>query len=183
MAKNHMTFEREYKNVRVAVCVGDITQQQVDAIVNPANSLLIMGGGVAGALKRVGGARIETEALKHAPIPVGKAIATSAGKLRAKYVIHAPTMETPAMTVGKSNAHLAMIGALKCAEGMKIKSIAFPALGTGVGGFGAEDAAKIMISVLNEHIDRSTPLRRVVFVGFTEKLVDAFKKAIERVLV
>jgi len=178
-----MSFEREYKGVKVTVCVGDITRQQVDAIVNPANSLLIMGGGVAGAIKHVGGTQIETEALKHAPIPVGKAIVTSAGKLRARYVIHAPTMERPAMKVGKENVRLAMIGALKCAGEMKIRSIAFTGLGTGVGGFSAREASQIMIDVLKEHVDKGTVIQNIVFVGFTEKLADAFKRTVKKVLV
>lgn len=82
-----MSFDYSYKNVKISVITGDITRLEVDAIVNPANSMLIMGGGVAGAIKRVGGKEIEDEALKYAPVPVGKAIATKAGKLKAKYVI------------------------------------------------------------------------------------------------
>jgi len=90
------SFERTYKGVRIVVLTGDITKQEVDAIVNPANSMLVMGGGVAGAIKRVGGKEIEDESVKHAPVPVGEAVATGAGRLKAKYVIHAPTMERPA---------------------------------------------------------------------------------------
>ncbi|RLE47642.1 MAG: macro domain-containing protein, partial [Candidatus Methanomethylicota archaeon] len=85
-------------------------------------------GGVAGAIKRVGGVEIELEARKHAPIPVGEAIFTGAGKLKAKYVIHAPTMERPAMKIGIENVRLAMRAALKCAESLGLRSIAFPGL-------------------------------------------------------
>ncbi|MEX2689946.1 MAG: macro domain-containing protein, partial [Candidatus Njordarchaeum guaymaensis] len=77
--------------VEIIVIKGDITKMDVDAIVNPANSLLIMGGGVAGAIKRRGGQIIEDEAVKQGPIPVGNAVITSAGNLKARYVIHAPT--------------------------------------------------------------------------------------------
>lgn len=177
-----MIFERLYKNVKVTVTVGDITQQPTDAVVNPANSLLIMGGGVAGAIKRAGGQEIENEARQHAPIPVGKAIVTTAGKLKAKYVIHAPTMERPAMAIGKDNVRLAMKGALYCAEQTKIRSLAFPGLGTGVGGFRLEEAANIMISVLKDHIDKGTELKEVVFVGFRDDLADAFKNAADKIL-
>jgi len=132
------SFERAYKGVRIVVLTGDITEQEVDAIVNPANSMLVMGGGVAGAIKRVGGKEIEDEAVKHAPVQVGEAVATGAGRLKAKYVIHAPTMERPAMRIGKRNVGLSVRGALKCAEGLKIRSMAFPGMGTGVGGLSLE---------------------------------------------
>lgn len=106
-----MNFEYGYRDVKISVITGDITKLKVDAIVNPANSMLLMGGGVAGAIKKVGGKEIEDEALKSAPISVGEAIATNAGKLKAKYVIHAPTMEKPAMQTTVDNVKLAMEGA------------------------------------------------------------------------
>lgn len=93
-----MNNERIYKGVKITVTIGDITVQQADAIVNPANSQLTMGGGAAGAIKRAGGNEIECQAIKRAPIPVGKAVATTAGRLKAKYVIHALTMQRPAMS-------------------------------------------------------------------------------------
>ena len=170
--------EREYKNVKVKAVRGDITKLEVDAIVNPANSLLIMGGGVAGAIKRAGGKEIEDEAVKQAPVPVGKAVATTAGRLNAKYVIHAPTMESPAMRIGPENARLAMRGALECARQLKIASIAFPGLGTGVGGVSAEQAAEVMIEELKRHIDEGTSLKEVLFVGYGEDLAKAFRKAL-----
>jgi O-acetyl-ADP-ribose deacetylase (regulator of RNase III) len=102
-----MDSEYSYKNVKISVTTGDIIKLEVDAIVNPANSLLIMGGGVAGAIKRVRGKEIEGEALKSVSVPVGKAIATSAGKLKAKYVIHALTMEKPAMQTTMDNVKMA----------------------------------------------------------------------------
>jgi len=172
-------MERHYKGVKIIAISGDITKQKVEAIVNPANSLLIMGGGVAGAIKRAGGKEIEEEAIKHAPVPVGKAIATSAGKLNAKFVIHAPTMSRPAMHIESQNIKLAMKGALECAKEKGIRSIAFPGLGTGVGGFPPEEAARIMIQELKDHIDKQTSLKEVVFVGFNEELTQAFVKSLE----
>jgi len=175
-------FERTYKGVRIVVVTGDITKQEVDAIVNPANSMLVMGGGVAGVIRRVGGEEIEDEAVKHAPVPVGEAVATGAGKLEAKYVIHAPTMERPAMRIGKRNVGLSVKGALKCAEGLEIRSIAFPGMGTGVGGLSLEEAARTMANEVKEHIDKHTNLMQIVFIGFKEDLTKAFERAVKEVL-
>lgn len=171
-------FEYSYKNVKIIVEKGDITKLEVDAIVNAANSMLIMGGGVAGAILRTGGREIQKEALKHAPVPVGKAVATKAGKLKAKYVIHAPTMERPAMRIGKGNVQLATKGALNCAEQLKIGSLAFPGMGTGVGGLNLKEAAQGMVQEIKGHIDNGTTLKQIILVGFTEDLTQAFQSAL-----
>jgi O-acetyl-ADP-ribose deacetylase (regulator of RNase III) len=176
------SLERTYKGVRIVVVTGDITGQEVDAIVNPANSLLVMGGGVAGAIRRVGGEEIEDEAVKHSPVPIGEAVATRAGRLKAKYVIHAPTMERPAMHIGKRNVGLSVRGALKCAEGLRIRSVAFPGMGTGVGGLSLEEAASAMVNEVKEHIDKRTTLKQIIFVGFKEDLTNAFERAVKEVL-
>jgi len=175
-------FKHTYKDVEIAVTTGDITRQKVDAIVNPANSSLMMGGGAAGAIKRAGGKKIEDEAIKKAPVPVGKAIATNAGILVAKHVIHAPTMKMPAMHIGAENVKLAMKGALECAEQVGIQSIAFPGMGTGVGGLQFEEAAAIMVKATKKHIDSGTCVKKIVFVGFRDELTNVFKKAIEKTL-
>jgi O-acetyl-ADP-ribose deacetylase (regulator of RNase III) len=142
-----------------------------------------MGSGVARAIKPVGGKEIETQAMKQAPTPVGKAVAKTAGVLKAKYVIHAPTMEGPAMSIGKENIRLATGGALECASRLKIQSIAFPGLGTGVGRVSLEEAANTMVNTLKEHIDEgSMLLKEIVFVGFSGNLADAFQKAVEGIL-
>jgi len=182
MVKPMASFERTYKGVRIVVLTDDITKQEVDAIVNPANSLLVMGGGVAGAIRRVGGKEIEDEAVKHAPVRLGEAVATGAGKLKAKYVIHAPTMERPAMSIGKKNVSLSIKGALKCAEGLDIRSIAFPGMGTGVGGLSLEEAARAMVKEVKEHIDKRTNLKQIVFIGFKEDLTHAFERTVNNVL-
>ena len=171
-----------YKNVKITVTKGDITKQQVDAIVNPANSQLIMGGGVAGAIKHVGGNEIEIQAMRQAPTFVGNAVVTTAGKLKAKYVIHVPTMEKPAITIQTHNVYLATHGALKCADRLRIRSIAFPGLGTGVGGVSFEESADTMVRALKEHIDSDTALGEIVLVGFSKDLADAFAKAVGRIL-
>jgi O-acetyl-ADP-ribose deacetylase (regulator of RNase III) len=171
-------FEYSYKNVKIIVEKGDITKLDVDAIVNAANSRLIMGGGVAGAILRAGGREIQEEASKYAPVPVGKAVATKAGKLKAKYVIHAPTMERPAMRIGKENVQLATRGALECAEKLKIGSVAFPGMGTGVGGLRLTEAAQVMVQEVKRCIDKGTSLKQIILVGFTEDLTQAFQDAL-----
>lgn len=148
---------------------------------NPANSSMVMGGGVAGAIKRAGGAEIEEEALRKAPVGVGEAIATKAGQLLTKFVIHAPTMTRPAMRINEENVQKAMKGALKCAHSLKIGSLAFPALGTGVGGLAMATATNIMMQELKKHLDESSKLKRVIFVGFIEEVTEEFEKAFLKV--
>lgn len=155
----------------IIVKKGDITEEECDAIVNPANSLGYMGGGVALAIKLKGGKEIEEEAVRKAPIPLGKAIATKAGKLKCKFVIHSPTMQKPAEKIPLENVRLATIAALELARKLKIKSIAFPGMGTGVGGIKAEDAARVMIEECKKFEDLEIKL-----VAFDEKLYQAFKK-------
>jgi len=159
-------LERVYKNVTITATSGDVTKLEVDAIVNAANSLLIMGGGVAGAILRAGGREIQEEAIKKAPVPVGKAVATTAGKLKAKYVIHAPTMERPAMQTSKQNVKLATRGALECARQLGIASVAFPGMGTGVGGLNVEEASSAMVDEIKSHVESSTTLKKIILVGF-----------------
>ncbi len=153
--------------LKFIVVEGDITMARVDAIVNAANSLLIMGGGVAGAIKRRGGEIIEKEAVKKAPVPVGEAVVTTAGRLAARYVIHAPTMERPAMRIPLENAVKATKAALGKAEELCIGSIAFPAMGAGVGGLNVRDVAREMALVVGSHKPRC--LEKVVFVAYGRK--------------
>ncbi len=142
--------------VEVKVVEGDITDFEGDAIVNPANSLMIMGGGVAGAIKRKGGSEIEEEALKEAPVPVGSAIATSAGKLKAKYVIHAPTMERPAERTTALKVYLATKAALRKAKELGLREIALSAMGAGVGGLSVRESVKSMAKAIEEEGDNLT---------------------------
>lgn len=174
-------FEQMYEDVKLRIVTGDITKLKVDAIVNPANTLMYMGGGVAGAIKRAGGVEIEVEALKKAPVKVGEAIATKAGRLPAKFVIHTPTMTRPTVQINEKNVQQAMHAALKCAQNLKIDSIAFPGLGTGVGRLSMETAANIMMQELKKHLDKSTMLKEVTFVGYKSKASEEFKKAFLKV--
>jgi len=174
---------RIHKGIEIVAITGDITKQKVDAIVNPANSWMVMGGGAAGAIKRMGGKEIEDEAVKRAPVPVGKAIATGAGRLKAKYVIHAPTMERPAMRIDVENVRLAVRAALELASELRLKSVAFPGMGTGVGGLALEEAADAMIDETKKYVERGTHLKRIVFVGFRDDLTQAFSTAINKAFV
>jgi len=176
------TTERVYKDTRITVVTGDITKLEADAIVNAANSQLIMGGGVAGAILRTGGREIQEEANRKAPVPVGKAVATTAGKLKAKYVIHAPTMEHPAMSTNKQNVRLATKGALECANQLGIKSVAFPGMGTGVGGLNIKEAAEVMVDEIKKLVESRTSLNTIILVGFNVDLTHEFERALEKSL-
>ena len=171
-----------YKDVTIKVAVCDITKSYVDAVVNAANSLMYMGGGVAGAIRRIGGIEIEEEAIKKAPVPVGEAISTTAGKLNAKWVIHAPTMERPAMRIPDENVALATRAALDLANKMKIKSIAMPALGTGVGGINRRTAAQLMAEEIKKHIDNGTSLQEIILCDINDEQAMAFKYALNKIL-
>lgn len=164
--------------INIEVYRGDITQLELDALVNAANNQLWMGGGVAGALKRVGGKEIQDEALKKGPIPIGEAIVTGAGKLKANYVIHAAVMGQDLKT-DDEKIRQATENSLLRADEIGVKSIAFPALGTGVGGFPMDECAKIMISEVRQYLTRKTGLKRVVFALYDEPAYQAFKQEID----
>jgi len=152
---------------------GDLTQVRCEAIVNPANSYGYMGGGVAGAIKRVGGAEIEKQAVSKGPIPVGKAVATTAGSLPCKYVIHAPTMKQPAMRIGVENVKLATKAALDLATSLKIRSIAIPGMGTGVGGVGTSIAAKAIVEIAKQYEDK---IEKIMLVDRNSEMIEDFEK-------
>lgn len=161
---------------RIEVVRGDLTKMDVDAIVNPANSSGVMGGGVAYYIKKSGGRVIEEEAKRQAPIPVGQAVLTSGGKLQAKHVIHAPTMKYPAMRIQAENARLATMAALDLAIKKGLKTIAFPGMGTGVGGVSYADAARAMADEIRKRLDR---LDVVYLVGIDDDFVDACRKHLD----
>ncbi len=176
--------ETVYKGTRIKALVGDITRIKADAVVNPANSLMVMGGGVAGVLKRIGGRIIEDEALKFAPVPVGKAIVTSAGRLRAKFVIHAPTMEKPAMKIKSYNAYKAVYAALTKAFDLSLKSIVFPGMGTGVGGLDPREAADAMIKAIKEFLDMLPgSVEEIIIVDVNPDIPRSICKSIKKYMV
>ncbi len=137
-------------NVEIILEIGDLTEFSGDAIVNPANTRLVMGGGVAGAIRRKGGEEIEREAVSKGPCPIGKAVVTGAGKLKTRYVIHAPTVEEPASPSSPEKIYKATSAALEEARRHNIRSIAFPLMGAGVGGVPVEESARSMARAFSE---------------------------------
>jgi O-acetyl-ADP-ribose deacetylase len=156
---------------------GDISKVPVDAIVNAANNHLWMGSGVAGALKRAGGSEIEREATAKGPIEIGEAVVTRAGALPAKYVIHAAAMGQDLSTDRSKISRATRNSLLRAAE-LEISSIAFPALGTGVGGFPVEIAADAMITECVSFIENglAPSLKKIVFVLFSNDVLAEFEK-------
>ncbi|MDP6778124.1 MAG: macro domain-containing protein [Candidatus Latescibacteria bacterium] len=152
---------------------GDIADLEVDAIVNAANNALWMGAGVAGAIKRKGGAAIEEEAVAQGPIAVGEAVVTSGGALKARHVVHAAGMgqdlKTDADKVAASTRN-----SLLRAEEKGIRSIAFPAIGTGVGGLSVHLCAKTMVDVVVDHLLSTDAFDQVHFALFDEATYTAF---------
>ncbi len=158
------------------VVESDITALEVDAIANAANSALWMGAGVAGAIKRSGGEEIEREAVAKGPIEVGEAVATTAGRLKAKHVVHGavmgPDLRTSAELIERTTR-----SCLEVADELGARSLALPAFGTGVGGFPLEHCARLMVGVARDYEPRS--LERIVFAVFGEDARRAFEAALE----
>ena len=161
---------------RIAISQGDLTESDADAIVNAANNDLLLGGGVAGAIRLKGGPAIQQECNAIGSIPVGFAAITSGGKLKARYVIHAASMQLGGHTAGpalrSSTAHCLRIAAEK-----KLKSIAFPAVGTGIAGFPMRDCAEIMLRECVEHLKGKTSLETIHFVLFDQASLEVFEQA------
>jgi O-acetyl-ADP-ribose deacetylase (regulator of RNase III) len=154
---------------------GDITELAVDALVNAANNHLWMGAGVAGAIKKKGGEIIEREAVAQGPIPVGEAVITGAGALKAKHVIHAAGMGQDLKT-DQEKVRTATRNSLLRAEENKLQSVAFPAIGAGVGGLSAHVCAKAMLEETLEFLQESQSLRQVIFALFDGGTYKAFQQ-------
>jgi O-acetyl-ADP-ribose deacetylase len=161
--------------MRLEVVEGDITEIEVDAIANAANNGLWMGAGVAGAIKRAGGEEIEREAVALGPIEVGHAVATGAGRLPAKHVIHGAVMGQNLRT-DEELVRLTTQRCLELADELRCRSLALPAFGTGVGGFPLEDCARIMVATARAHEPSS--LERVVLAVFGDDARRAFEAAL-----
>jgi O-acetyl-ADP-ribose deacetylase (regulator of RNase III) len=160
----------------VEIVEGDITALEVDAIATAANDQLWMGAGVAGAIKRAGGEEIEREAVAKGPIPVGEAVATGAGRLPARWIVHGAVMGQDLRT----NADLVRRtteSCLRVADELGAESIALPAFGTGVGGFPLEECARIIVEAVRAHEPDS--LKRVVFAVFGADAKAAFDTAVK----
>lgn len=153
----------------------DLTETDTDAIVNAANNDLILGGGVAGAIRRKGGDEIQRECNEIGSIPVGYAAITTGGKLKARFVIHAASMRlggtTTAESLRNSTTHC-----LRIARERGLRSIAFPAVGTGIAGFPLEECAKIILREAAEHLLGETSLETVHFVLFDDDAKEIFQR-------
>ncbi len=163
----------------IEVIKGDITDMETDAVVNAANNHLWMGAGVAGAIKRKGGQIIEDEAMRQGPIEVGQAVITTGGQLKAKHVIHAAGMGQDLRT-DEAKIRAATYNSLRLAEENGLESIAFPAIGTGVGGFPMDRAAEVMIDEVKKFLARASHLKKVVFVLFDDYSYHIFQDELNR---
>jgi O-acetyl-ADP-ribose deacetylase len=165
---------------KIKIQQGDLTEMDVDTIVNAANNELILGGGVAGAIRRKGGDEIQRECHAIGTIPIGYAAITTGGKLRARFVIHAASMQlggkTNANSLRQSTAHT-----LKIANERGLKTIAFPAVGTGIAGFPLKDCAEIMLREVAQHLRGESSLETVYFVLFDEVAEGVFERAWEKI--
>ncbi len=168
-------MEKRIDSVTIRIVEGDICDRDVDAVVNAANNQLRMGGGVAGAIKRRGGREIEREAVAQGPIEIGECAATKAGALKARHVIHAAVMGSDLATDAEK-IRRATVSTLSLAKNMELESIAFPALGTGVGGFPLEECAQIMREAVREHASEGTTLKTIEFVLFGRNAYEGFAR-------
>jgi O-acetyl-ADP-ribose deacetylase (regulator of RNase III) len=158
---------------------GDLTEMDTDAVVNAANAQLILGGGVAGAIKRKGGPEIQAECNKIGGTFVGGAVITTGGNLKAKHVIHAVG---PRMGEGNEDQKLknATLNSLKVADENNLKSISFPAISTGIFGFPISRCAEIMLKTTIEYLQGQTGLEKVVFCLFGRDSYEVFAKQLEK---
>jgi len=165
----------------VEVQQGDLTIQDVDAIVNAANNDLELGGGVAGAIARAGGPAIQAECRTIGPIEVGDAAITGGGRLKARHVIHAASMRLGGRTTAES-LRRSTRRSLAIAEERGLRSIAFPAIGTGIARFPMEDCARIMLEEVVALAPTARSMRDVRFILFRDDALSAFRAEAERQL-
>jgi O-acetyl-ADP-ribose deacetylase len=165
---------------RIIVQLGDLTEMETDAIVNAANNDLQLGGGVAGTIRRKGGETIQGECNEIGSIPVGGAAITGAGNLKARFVIHAASMQLGGSTSAKDLRSATAI-ALKIAADKKLKTIAFPAVGTGIAGFPLRECAEIMIEEAVKHLGGVTSIEKIYFILFDDEARGIFERAARQI--
>jgi O-acetyl-ADP-ribose deacetylase (regulator of RNase III) len=161
----------------IEVQQADITKLEVDAIANAANTELMHGGGVAGAIARAGGRAVEEESDRKSPIGLGEAVETTAGDMPSKWVIHAATMELGGPTSAEIIRN-ATASTLRKADEIGARSLALVAFGTGVGGFPLEEAARIEIEEVRSHLAAGSKLERIVFAVHGGEAREAFERAV-----
>jgi len=177
-------MKQVFGKTEIRLVKGDITEQDVDAVVNAANSSLAHGGGVAGAIVRRGGHIIQEESdiwvKARGPVPAGSCAITSAGNLAARYVIHAVG---PRMGEGQEDEKLenATRSALITADKHRLKSIAFPAVSTGIFGYPADRCAVIMLQTSVSYVREETGIQRILFCLFDDTMLNVFKAALQNI--
>ena len=171
-----MTMNKDWR-AKIALRQGDLTDADVDAIVNAANNDLMLGGGVAGAIRVKGGPAIQQECDKIGPIALGEAAITGAGRLRARHVIHAASMRLGEST-SDANLRSATRNSLMRADENSLKTIAFPAIGTGIAGFPIEHCAQVMLEEVRAHLRGPTTLERIDFVLFDSHSLEVFERTL-----
>jgi O-acetyl-ADP-ribose deacetylase (regulator of RNase III) len=165
----------------LSLVLGDITTEETDAIVNAANSRLAGGAGVDGAIHEAGGPSIMAECRKIGGCPTGQAVMTTGGNLKAKYVIHTVGPVYQGGSTGEANLlKSAYTESLKLASAKKLKSIAFPAISTGVYGYPLEEAAHIALSAVVDYLERQSDIEVVRFVLFGRKTYDVFAEELKK---
>jgi O-acetyl-ADP-ribose deacetylase (regulator of RNase III) len=160
---------------KVRISQGDLTECALDAIVNAANNDLLLGAGVAGAIRSKGGPEIQQECNRIGPIPLGEAAVTNGGKLKARFVIHAASMQLGGRT-SEENLRASTRNSLLRASERKLVSIAFPAIGTGIAGFPLDRCARVMLEEVREHLVGETSVQRVEFVLFDRAAFEVFEE-------
>ena len=162
---------------RIELWNGDICDLEVDAIVNAANLSLWMSTGVGGEIKRAGGDSIEFAAVRQAPVPLGEAIVTPAGSLAARAVIHAVSLDRDRRTTAEV-IDRAVRSAIARAREIRAMSVAFPAMGTGVGGFPLDEAARVVVRAVREELPGSPTIEHVIFAMRGAAAYQAFEAAL-----
>ena len=171
---------------KIVLRKGDLTEADVDAVVNAANNDLILGGGVAGAIRARGGPSIQAECDKLGPIPIGEAAITRAGRLKCQHVIHAASMRLGGST-SEDGLRNSTRNALRRAAERGLKTVAFPAIGTGIAGFPIARCAVVMLEEIRDHLRGTiplgnfTPVERVEMVLFDDTALQAFREALSRI--
>ncbi|MGC2526768.1 MAG: macro domain-containing protein [Candidatus Acidiferrum sp.] len=161
---------------KIVIQQGDLTEMDTDAIVNAANNDLKLGAGVAGAIRRRGGEEIQRECDAIGSIPVGYAAITGGGKLKARHVIHAASMQLGGRTTA-ANLRNSVAHSLRIAAERGLKTIAFPAVGTGIAGFSMEECASIMLEEASRHLKMQPAVEKIYFVLFDDRACDVFTRA------
>lgn len=165
---------------KIKILEGNIALLDVEAVVNAANKSLVLGGGVAGAIRTYGGSSIQEECDKLGPIEVGEAVLTGGGNLKAKYVIHAVG---PVSGEGDEQTKLSKttLNSLKIAREKKIKNVAFPAISTGIFGFPLQKCSEIMLRTAKEFLERNDYPQEIIFCLYGKEALSIFERTLEEI--